>query len=65
MRIAFARNKYAIEKDDRISKTNFGLRLEYLIEPVILHKRLVYDNSKLTNEITIHNMTDLEAYYDR
>ena len=65
MRIALNRNKHQIKKDPRISKSNFGSRPEYSIEIAILQKRIIYDNSKLTNQITVHNMTDLEAYYDR
>ena len=65
MRIAFNQNKYSIERDKRVSKNNFGSRPDYSIESAILYKRLVYDNSKLTNEVIVYNMTDLEACYDR
>ena len=59
------RNRGRIEADKRISKSSYGLRLKYLIEIAILQKHLIYDNSKLTIIPTIHNMTDLEACYDR
>ena len=47
-----------------MSKNYYGLRPDYLIETIILQKRLIYDNSKLTTQTTAHNMTDLEACYD-
>ena len=59
------RNTGKIEQDKRISKSNFGSRPKYSIETVILQKRIIYNNSKLTNKLTICNMTDLEACYDR
>jgi len=31
----------------------------------ILEKRLIYNNSKIQYEETVHNITDLEACYDR
>ena len=65
MRIAFNQNKFAIEKDDRVLKSNYGSRPEYSIELAILYKRLIYNNSKIINEITVYNMTNLEAFYDR
>ena len=59
------RNKSSIELDLRISKSNYSLRANYLIENAILEKRLWYDNSLLKAKSTIHNMTNLQAYYDR
>ena len=59
------RNIEKIEQDKRILKSNFGSRPKYSIEIAILQKRLIYDNSKLTNELIIYNMIDLEACYDR
>ena len=35
-----------IEKDNRISKFNFGLRKFFSIEEAILEKRMIYENSK-------------------
>ena len=64
MRIAFNQNKYTIEKDSRVSKSNFWLRPDYSIKIAILQKRIIYNNSKLTNQVTVYNMTDLEACYD-
>ena len=64
MRITFNWNKYSIERDKRVLKNNFESRPDYSIELAILHKRLVYNNSKLTNEVIVHNITDLEACYD-
>ena len=59
------RNKYAIEIDLRISKSNYGSRPNYSIKAAILPKQLIYDNNKLTNQVIAHNMIDLEAYCDR
>ena len=42
-----ARNKLSIESDNRVLKYNYGLRVNYSIENVILEKRLWYDNSLL------------------
>ena len=54
-----------IEQDDWFSKANYISRKNYLIETAILKKRLIYNLSKLTRNPTLHNMTDLEACYDR
>ena len=59
------RNKLNIEYDERILKSNYRSRMNYSIENVILEKRLWYNNSLLGGKTTIHNMTDLKAYYDR
>jgi len=58
------RNDNNIEKDDRLSKYNFGSRKHYSIESALLEKRLIYDTSKYMSEPTIHLLSDLEAYYD-
>jgi len=42
-----SRNENLIEKDHRISKSNFGSRKYYSIETVILKKRLLYDTSMI------------------
>ena len=54
-----------IEHDNRIAKANYGSRRNYSIENIILEKRLLYDISKQNGKHTIHNMTDLQACYDR
>ena len=59
------RNKYAIENNPRVLKSNYGSRPDYSIETEILQKRLIYDNSKLTNQTIAYNITDLKAYYNR
>jgi len=59
------RNKERIESDDRVAKANYRSRPTYSIETAILKKRLIYDLRKLTRNPILHNMTDLEACYDR
>ena len=59
------RNDNNIEKDDRLSKYNFGSRKHYSIKSALLEKRLIYDTSKYTSEPTIYLLSDLEACYDR
>ena len=59
------RNSNNIETDRRISKYNFGSRRNYSIETALLEKRMIYDASKHDGKITIYNLTDLEACYDR
>ena len=51
------RNKGNIESDERISKSNYGSRLGCSIEDAILEKRLVFDNSIVTESHNIHAMT--------
>ena len=65
MRIVLNQNKYYIKKDPRVLKSSFGSRLLYSIEIVILQKRIIYNNSKLINQVIVHNITDLEICYDR
>jgi len=36
-----------------------------VIQSAILEKRLIYDNSILSTDIIIHNLTNLKSYYDR
>ena len=59
------RNKQQIEEDNRILKGNYGSRSKYLIEIAILEKWLIFDLSIFNNVPHIHNMTDLEACFDR
>ena len=59
------RNSRRIETDSRISKYSYRLRKGYSIKDVILEKRISYENSIITGYHTIHNMIDLQAYYDR
>ena len=60
-----SRNEGLIKKDHRISKSNFGLRKHYSIKIAILKKRLLYDTSMISRETTVHNLTDLQACYNR
>ena len=53
-----------IEKDNRFSTANFGLRKNYAIETVILKKRLMYNNSLIEIKKTICNFTNLKLCYD-
>ena len=59
------RNYQNIEKDNWLSKFNYGLRKHYSIETTLLEKRLIYGSSMHDNKPIIYNMTDLEACYDR
>ena len=59
------RNQGKIENDNRISKCNYGSRCNYSIESAILEKQLIHDTSRLTGDDYIHNLTDLQLYYDR
>ena len=54
-----------IEKDKRISHSNYGSRKNYSIETALLEKRLVMDNSLITGHVTIYHLTDLKSCYDR
>ena len=54
-----------IESDSRFSKANYGSRKKFSIETAILEKRLIFDNSILSNKHTIYNLTDLQFYYDQ
>ena len=58
------RNSGRIEIDPMISKYNYGSRKGYSIENAILEKRIVYNNSLLMGNHTIHNMTDLQSCYN-
>ena len=59
------KNSENIENDTRLSKFNYRLRKYYLIETILLEKRLIYDLSTWNNYPIIYNVTDLEACYDR
>ena len=54
-----------IEKDSRISKSNYSSRKNYSIETALLEKRLVIDNNLLTCNPTIYYLTNLKSYYDQ
>ena len=54
-----------IEKDNRFSKANYGSCKKISIEPVILEKRLILDNSLLLTKHTVYTLTDLQSYFDR
>ena len=60
-----SRNNENIEKDKRLSQFNYGLRRNYLINTVILEKRLIYDASMRNGKISMHTISYLKAYYDR
>ena len=57
------RSRNRFEQEPGISNCNYGSRSNYLIEIVILEKRLNYNSSTLNNLIIIHNMIDLKAYF--
>ena len=59
------RNQGAIERDKRISKCNYGSRLNYNIEIAILEKHLIFDNSMLLGDSSIYNLIDLQSCYNR
>ena len=59
------RNKNRIESDERISKSNYGSRANYLIENVIHEKKLVLDYSLLLGKPITYNMIDLKSCYNR
>ena len=59
------RNDDSIERDERISKFNYGSRKAYSIEEALLEKRLMYDTSIRDSQTMIHNISDLKACYDR
>ena len=58
------RKKFDIKKDNKIFKSNYRFRLQYLIKTVILEKRLVH-NSSIINRTITHNIIDLKLCYDR
>ena len=58
------RNKFKIETDSRIAKSNYESRSYYSIEDALLEKRLIYNNSLLKGKCTIYNMMDLKSCYD-
>ena len=39
------RNREKIELDLRVAKSNYRLRIGYLIESALLEKKLIYNNS--------------------
>ena len=55
----------AIESDSRVSKFNYGSRTNYSIDNAILEKRLMYDLALRDGSEMMHNISDLEACYDR
>ena len=57
-------NSKNMEKDNCLSKFNYGLRKHYSIDTTLLEKRLIHNVSMRNYETTIYNMTDLEACYD-
>ena len=59
------KNRGAIEEDERLSKFNCGSRVNYSIETAILKKRLTHDITVRDEKPTMHNISDLKAYYDR
>ena len=59
------RNKFKIEIDQQIVKSNYGSRLDYSIEDAILEKQLVFDNSIVIRQYNMYNMTNLQSYYNR
>ena len=60
-----SKSKELIEKSTRFSKANYESRKFFLIETMILEKRLMFDNSVSLNKYIICNLTDLQSYYNR
>ena len=56
------RNKFKIEIDPRIVKSNYGSRPHYSIEDALLEKRLIYNNSILKGKCMILQLTH-HLYY--
>jgi len=54
-----------IESDPRMSKFNYGSRSYYSIDNAILEKRLMYDLAIRDGKPMMHNLSDLEACYNR
>ena len=48
-----------IENDKRFSIANYGSRKKYLIETIILGKRLILDHSVLERKQMVYNFVDL------
>jgi len=59
------KSKKLIEKDTRFFTANYRSRKNYSVESVILEKRLIYNSSLSQNTPLIHNLTDLQLYYDQ
>ena len=59
------RTEGTIENDKRTSKFNHGSRTHYSIENKILEKRLTHDLATRDGKEMMHNVSDLEACYDR
>ena len=59
------RAEFNLENDNRMLKFNYGSRSHYSIENAILEKRLMCDLAQRDSQIMMHNMSDLEACYDR
>ena len=54
-----------IKGDKRFSKANYSSKKNFSIETAILEKQLILDNSLLSLEKTIYNLTDLKSCCDR
>ena len=60
-----SKGKEIIENNHYISKANYRSRKNYIIESAILEKRLICNNSLLSTNHIIHNLTNLQSCYDR
>ena len=60
-----ARMNEKVELDNRVSKCNYGSRKGCSIENSLSEKILTFDHAKKTEELNVHDMSDLEAFYDR
>ena len=58
-------HKELIEKDEWISKANFGSRKNFSITTALLQKKLIFDNSLITIKRNIYAKTDLQSCYER
>ena len=54
-----------IEGDKRFSKANYSSKKNFSIETAILEKQLILDNSLLSLEKTMYNLTDLKSCCNR
>ena len=54
-----------IEKEKRLSNFDCGYRKGYSIETVFLEKRLIFNHTKKTEDVSARATSDLEASHDR
>ena len=59
------RNNENTETDERLSQYNYGSQKNYSINIAILEKRLMCNVLIRNRQTSIHNISDLKAYYNR